>query len=290
MATTRQLREPFGAGEPGQRDQLGDEVAQPVRLADDLGAEPADLGGVVGGVEHGLGEQPDRADRRLELVADVGHEVAPGGLQAHRVGRVGRLDHRVAVAERAHAARARRRVGGRAGPAATGRRRPRCRGSRTSAHAAAARGVGLVVGDDAQLAGARVGEHGHAAPVDDDETLVGGGEDALQEIAQRAARRRGARRRDHPPTAAPPAADRDAHRERERRDQHTDHTGHGAIVGSPPRGNARRDGRDAADRQCSALVHAPFTRACGKREAAHGRQRPCAATAAMASFAASGSR
>ena len=102
-------------------------LPEPVRLADDLGAEPADLGGVVGGVEHGLGEQPDRADRRLELVADVGHEVAAGGLQPHGVGRVGGLDHRVAVAERAHAARARRRVGGRAGRAATGRRRPPCR-------------------------------------------------------------------------------------------------------------------------------------------------------------------
>jgi len=44
--------------------------------------------GVVGSVADRLGEEPDRADRRLELVGDVGHEVAPDGLDAALPGAV----------------------------------------------------------------------------------------------------------------------------------------------------------------------------------------------------------
>ena len=39
--------------------------------------EPADRFGIVGGVLDGLSEQGQGADRRLQLVADVGDEVAP---------------------------------------------------------------------------------------------------------------------------------------------------------------------------------------------------------------------
>ena len=94
-----ELGQPFGTREPRQRDQLGDERAQPRRLLEDPAGEAAHLGGVVRGVEHGLGQQPDRADGRLELVADVRDEVAPGRLQPHGVRAVGGLDDREPVAE-----------------------------------------------------------------------------------------------------------------------------------------------------------------------------------------------
>ena len=47
--------------------------------------------GIVFPVE-GLGQEAERADRRLQLVADVGDEVAPDGLQAMTIGGV--LDDR----------------------------------------------------------------------------------------------------------------------------------------------------------------------------------------------------
>ena len=50
--------------------------------------EPLDRLRVVGGVAHRLGEQPDRADRGLELVADVGDEVAADRLDPALAGAV----------------------------------------------------------------------------------------------------------------------------------------------------------------------------------------------------------
>ena len=50
--------------------------------------EPADRLGVVAGVQHGLGEQRQRADRGLELVADVGDEVAAYVVDAAGLGAV----------------------------------------------------------------------------------------------------------------------------------------------------------------------------------------------------------
>ena len=50
---------------------------------------------VVGRLEQGLGQQRERADRRLELVADVGHEVAAHPGHPVRLGDVGRLDRHV---------------------------------------------------------------------------------------------------------------------------------------------------------------------------------------------------
>ena len=118
-------------------------LPEPVRLADDLGAEPADLGGVVGGVEHGLGEQPDRTHGRLELVADVGHEVAAGGLQPHGVGAC-RWPRPSCSRRRAGAPGASTAAGRRprwsSGDRSTATAVPR---SRTSAQAAIARASGL---------------------------------------------------------------------------------------------------------------------------------------------------
>ncbi len=77
-----------GALEARQLDDLLDEPGQAVGLdADPLG-EARDRLGVVVRVEHGLGEQRDAADRGLELVADVGEEVAPDLLDAGRLGAV----------------------------------------------------------------------------------------------------------------------------------------------------------------------------------------------------------
>ena len=109
--------------------------------------EPLDGLGVVGGVLHGLGQQPDRADRRLELVADVGDEVAADRLDPALAGAVLDQGQHQPAAERrdpgGHVPRrgrpayarspARSRGSGRrgvpAGPARPARRRPsRCCG------------------------------------------------------------------------------------------------------------------------------------------------------------------
>ena len=65
--------------QPGQVDDLGDQIGEPGRLDAHPGGEPADGRRVVGRLLHRLGEQRQRPDRRLELVTDVGHEV-PAGL------------------------------------------------------------------------------------------------------------------------------------------------------------------------------------------------------------------
>lgn len=68
--------------------------------------EALDRLGVVGGVLHGLGEQVERADRGLELVADVGDEVAPYRLDAAALGLVlGEHEHLAVRAERGDAHR-----------------------------------------------------------------------------------------------------------------------------------------------------------------------------------------
>ena len=61
--------------DPGQRDEVLDQVGQPLRLLPHLAREPAHRLGVVGGVLDRLGQQRQRAHRRLELVAGVGDEV-----------------------------------------------------------------------------------------------------------------------------------------------------------------------------------------------------------------------
>ena len=74
------LLERVVALEAGELDDLLHQLGQAVALGEHPAGEALDRLGVVGGVGDGLGEQPDGADRGLELVADVGDEVA-----AHRL-------------------------------------------------------------------------------------------------------------------------------------------------------------------------------------------------------------
>ena len=67
-------------------------LGQALALQAHPAGEPAHGLGVLGGLVDGLGEQPDRADRRLELVADVGHEVPADRLDPALPGAV--LDQR----------------------------------------------------------------------------------------------------------------------------------------------------------------------------------------------------
>jgi hypothetical protein len=98
----------LGALQAGELEQLVHQPAHPRRLVvDPLGEAPGGhqslrllVAGVaptarrrtLGGVEQRLGEQLQRADRGLQLVAHVRHEVAPHPGQPVRLGDVGRLD------------------------------------------------------------------------------------------------------------------------------------------------------------------------------------------------------
>ena len=61
-------------------DDLLHQPGQPLALGVHPAGEALHRLGVVGGVDDGVGEQLDRTDRRLQLVAHVGHEVAPDRL------------------------------------------------------------------------------------------------------------------------------------------------------------------------------------------------------------------
>ena len=78
--------------QPGQLDDLLDQPREPLALDQHPVGEALDRLGVVGGVVHGLGQQPDRADGGLQLVADVADEVAAYGLDPALAGAV--LDQR----------------------------------------------------------------------------------------------------------------------------------------------------------------------------------------------------
>ena len=123
-STMTGLLERVVALQPGQLDDLLHELGEPVALGEHPPGEALDGLRVVGGVVDGLGEQPDRADRGLELVADVGDEVAAHGLHAALAGAV--LD------ERQHQPGAERRDarGQRAGRARRRSRAGRCSLSR----------------------------------------------------------------------------------------------------------------------------------------------------------------
>ena len=79
----------------GQLEQVVDRAADPQGFGEDALREATDDIGVVL-TEHRLGQQAQRADRRLELVADVGDEVATNGLEPASFGDV--LDARVVSA------------------------------------------------------------------------------------------------------------------------------------------------------------------------------------------------
>ena len=73
----------------GQLHQLADEPGQAGALVLHPSGETGDGLRVVGGVLHRLGQQHERADRGLELVRDVGDEVAAHRLEAALVAHVG---------------------------------------------------------------------------------------------------------------------------------------------------------------------------------------------------------
>ena len=86
------LRERVVALQPGQLDDLLDEPGQPGALGLHPPGEPDHRLRVVGGLLDRLGEQVQRADRGLQLVGDVGDEVAADRLDAPLAGAV--LDER----------------------------------------------------------------------------------------------------------------------------------------------------------------------------------------------------
>jgi hypothetical protein len=198
--------------------------------------------GVVDRVEHRLGQQPDRAHRRLQLVAHVGHEVPPGGLEAHGVGHVRGLDEGEPVAQRPHHGD----DGGGLAAAHLQRGEVHLDVGRALEHLLAGRpgaGVGPAGADHAELGGppvvqddvAGAGEHGEPGP--------GRPEDALEELGQRR----------HPPAVRPgpggpgaAAADQDTGPQPGGEgdgDQHDGrHCVHTGIVGSPTRADASSTG------------------------------------------------
>ena len=74
--------------QPAELDDLVGEAGEPIGLDGEPLREALDLVRLVGGGLEGLGEQPDRADRGLELVADVGDEVAAHLVEPVRLGAV----------------------------------------------------------------------------------------------------------------------------------------------------------------------------------------------------------
>jgi hypothetical protein len=83
-----EFRQRLAALEPGQVDQLTHEAAEPVGLVGDAAGEALHRLRIVGGTLDRLGEQRQRPDRRLQLVADVGHEVAADGIRPPGLGHV----------------------------------------------------------------------------------------------------------------------------------------------------------------------------------------------------------
>jgi hypothetical protein len=88
--------------QPGQLDHLLHQPAKPLALDLHPGREPAYRVGVVSGLEHGLGQQRHGTDRRLELVADVGDEVAADLVQPPLAGAVLDQHQQQPVVERGH--------------------------------------------------------------------------------------------------------------------------------------------------------------------------------------------
>ena len=68
--------------QPGELDDLLDQPVEPLALGPHPGREAVHGRGVVGGLVDRLGQQVERPDRGLQLVADVGDEVTPDRLDA----------------------------------------------------------------------------------------------------------------------------------------------------------------------------------------------------------------
>ena len=88
--------------QPGQFDDLLDQPAQPGRLDPHPAGEPLHGLRVVGGLGDRVGEQDQRADRGLQLVADVDGEVAADGVQPAFPGPVLHQHEHQLAAQRRH--------------------------------------------------------------------------------------------------------------------------------------------------------------------------------------------
>ena len=103
-----QLGQRLAALQPGEVDQLAHQPGQPVGLVRDPAGEALHRLRVVGGLLDRLGQQGQRADRRLQLVPHVGDEVAADRLGAPGLGDV--LEHQRDRAGRRAACRCRSRT------------------------------------------------------------------------------------------------------------------------------------------------------------------------------------
>ena len=106
---TESTLDPLGRGEriaglqAAQLDDLGGDAGEALGLLGQPLREALHLLGLVGRARQRLGEQADRADRGLQLVADVGDEVAPDVVEPMRLGAVVGEQQHEPVAEPGHA-------------------------------------------------------------------------------------------------------------------------------------------------------------------------------------------
>ncbi len=85
-----------------QLDDLGGDAGEALRLPRQALGEALDLLRLVGGARQGLGEEADGADRGLQLVADVGDEVASHVVEPVRLGAIVGEEQHEPVAEPRH--------------------------------------------------------------------------------------------------------------------------------------------------------------------------------------------
>ena len=247
----RRRRQRLGALQPGQLDQLGDQPAEPVALVLHPLGEAADRLRVVGRALHRLGEQGQRAHRRLELVRDVRDEVAADRVQPTLLGHVVEHQRHVpALHQRRDLHAHRDRLPAEPAARRVDHRLPRlavapCRAGQPAQlvhHDPAA-------ADDAHLPGGRVGQHHLVGRVEHHRRGAHhlehpAGQRRLRNLRRAAGRLRGARR--VPPVAPTADRERDQHADREAdekrsRHRHDVHTADRTVV--PPSG--RPGGRPA---------------------------------------------
>ena len=223
---------------------------------------------------------------------DVRDEVAPGGLQPHGLGGVGRLDDREPVAERADLRRDGGRLAARGARAARGRPRRGARRRRASACRHAVRARGSTTPARTTPRSTARGLCSTTSPVRvstarpaSDERNTRSRRSARRRAASRSAAGPGvrARRRRRAARAAATAAERDAADEPEQQRDRGQQEGRHARS-RPHRRRAarrfprRRDLHDRPARHISTGVHAAFTRGARRppppsERASHGRQK-----------------
>ena len=74
--------------QPREIDEVADQVREPLRLDLHAGGEPLHRVGIVAGGLYGLGEEREGTDGCLELMGDVGDEVAAHSINAYGLGQI----------------------------------------------------------------------------------------------------------------------------------------------------------------------------------------------------------